>query len=119
MTLLINQIKVFNLDESGMLLDPRLPKIIAVKGIKHPTSITTGDKTQITTLACCSAAGYVIPPLVVFDRKTLKPCRDDNWGSPWDNVYGLSSNGWMDKNCLYFGLSIFLCMYLLVDQFCF
>ena len=59
--------QVFNLDELGMPLDPRPPKIIAVKGIKHSTSITTGDKTQITTLACCSAAAYVIPPLVVFD----------------------------------------------------
>ena len=37
--------EVFNLDESGMSLDPCPPKIIAVKGIKHPTSITTGDKT--------------------------------------------------------------------------
>ena len=108
---------VFNLDESGMSLDPCPPKIIAVKGIKHPTSITTGDKTQITTFACCSAAGYVIPRLVVFDRKTLKP--EMTTGEVPGTMYGLSSNGWMDENCLSFGLSIIsLCIHLRVDQFC-
>ena len=78
-----------------MSLDPCPPKIIAVKGIKHPTSITTGDKTQITTLACCSVAGYVIPWLVVFDQKTLKP--EMTTGEVPGTMYGLSSNGWMDE----------------------
>ena len=59
--------KIFNLDESGMPLDPCPPKVITQNGVKHSVSITTGDKAQITTLACCSAAGYVIPPLVMFD----------------------------------------------------
>ena len=83
--------QVFNLDESGMPLDPCPPKIIALKGIKHPTSITTCDKTQITTLAFCSAAGYVIPPLVVLDLKTLKP--EMTTGEVPGTVYGLSLNG--------------------------
>ena len=87
--------QVFSLDELGMPLDPCLPKIIAVKGIKHPPSITKGDKIQITTLACCSAAGYVIPPLVVFDRKTLKP--EMTTGEDPGTMYGMSSNGWMDE----------------------
>ena len=85
--------QLFNLDESGMLLEPCLPKIIAVKGIKHPTSITTGNKTRITTLACCSAAGYVIPPLVVFDRKTLKP--EMTTGEVPGTMYGLFK--WLDR----------------------
>ena len=71
-----------------------------MKGVKHSTSITTGDKTQITTLACCSAAGYVIPSLVVFDRKTLKP--EMTIGEVPGTMYGLSSNGWMDEELLEF-----------------
>ena len=86
--------QIFNLDESGMPLDPCPPKVITHKGVKHSTSITTGDKAQITTLACCSAAGYVIPPLVVFDRKNLKP--EMTVGEVPGTMYGLSSNGWMD-----------------------
>ena len=86
--------QIFNLDESGMPLDPCPPKVITQKGIKHSVSITTGDKAQITTLACCSAAGYVIPPLVVFDRKKLKS--EMTIGEVPGTMYGLSSNGWMD-----------------------
>ena len=70
-----------------MPLNPCPPKVITQKGVKHSASITTGGKAQITTLAC---AGYVIPPLVVFDRKKLKP--EITVG---DTVW-LSSNGWMD-----------------------
>ena len=86
--------QIFNLDESGMPLDPCPPKVITQKGIKHSASITTGDKAQITTLACCSAAGYVLPPLVVFDRKKLKS--EMTVGEVPGTMYGLSSNGWMD-----------------------
>ena len=86
--------QIFNLDESGMPLDPCPPKVVTQKGVKHSTSVTTGDKAQITTLACCSAAGYVIPPLVVFDRKKLKP--EMTIGEVPGTMYGLSSNGWMD-----------------------
>ena len=87
--------QIFNLDELVMPLDPCPPKIIAMKGVKHSTSITIGDKTQITTLACCNAAGYVIPPLVVFDRKMLKP--EMTIGEVPGTMYGLSSNGWKDE----------------------
>ena len=33
--------------------------------------LTGRTKQQITVLACTSAAGYALPPYVVFDRKTL------------------------------------------------
>ncbi len=73
--LLMKPSQVFNCDETGMPLDPKPPKVLVKKGVKHPQSITTGDKTQITVLACCNAAGYVLPPFVIYDRKTLKPER--------------------------------------------
>ena len=95
MILQINQIKYSTyIDESGMPLDPCSLKVITQKGVKHSASITTGDKAQITTLACCSAAGYVIPPLVAFDRKKLKP--ETTVGEVSGTLYELSSNGWMD-----------------------
>ena len=45
-------------------------------------------------LACCNAAGYTIPPLVIFDRKTLKP--EMTVGEVPGTMYGLSSSGWID-----------------------
>ena len=64
---------IFNLDESGFLLSPKLLKIATQKGEKHPACITSNEKTQNTVLACVSAGGYALPPLVIFDRKTRRP----------------------------------------------
>lgn len=85
---------IFNCDETGMPLAPAPSKVVAVKGDKHPYSINSGNRAQITVLSCCSAAGYAIPPLVVFDRKILKPemANEEVPGT----MYGMSSSGWMD-----------------------
>ena len=64
--------QIFNMDESGMPLDAKSPKVVAEKG-KHLSAVGSGDKTQITLVACISAAGYCMPPMVIWDRKQLSP----------------------------------------------
>ncbi len=93
--ILLKPTQIFNCDETGMPLDPKPPKVVVPKGIKHPRTITTGNKGQITVLACCSAAGYVIPPFVIFDRKALKPEMYD--GEVAGTMYGLSDSGWINS----------------------
>ena len=63
--------QIFNCDETGVSLNHTLSSVIAVKGQKHPCAITSGNKKQVTVLACTSATGYTIPPLVIFARKGL------------------------------------------------
>ena len=63
--------QILNCDESGMPFTQKLPEVIVHVG--HPYSISAWDKSQIIILACGSAAGYTIPPMVVFDRKSLTP----------------------------------------------
>ena len=97
-TLLSNELidkpcQIFNCDETGMPLSPHPPKM---EGVRHPIAATSGDKSQITVHACCSAGGYVIPPFVIFERKTLKPELAN--GEVPETMYGLSSNGWMDSD---------------------
>lgn len=86
--------QIFNTDETGMPLDPSHPLIAAGKGQQHPQGLTSGNKSQITVLSCCSAAGIVLPPLIIFDRKALKAemTKDEVPGT----MYGLSENGWID-----------------------
>ncbi len=86
--------QIFNCDESGMPLSPKPPKIIAKKGEKNPSYVTGDTKTQISILACVNAAGQWIPPMVIFDRKSLKPAL--TIGEVPNTFYGLSSKGWMD-----------------------
>ena len=87
--------QVFNCDETGMPLNPSTSKVVATKGTKHPYQLTSGDKAHITVLACASAAGYAIPPMVIFDRRVLKP--ELTIGEVPGTFYGLSDNGWIDS----------------------
>ena len=87
--------RLFNCDETGMPLCPPSPKVIDAVGSKNPSYLTGGTKAQITVLACACAAGYAIPPFVIFDRKTLVPQLTK--GEIPGTSYGLSSNGWIDR----------------------
>ena len=87
--------QIFNCDETGMPLMHKPPKVIAGVGQKHPYTITGSDRSQITILACANAAGYCIPPMVVFDCKVLNPKLAA--GEVPGTFYGLSDSGWMDS----------------------
>ena len=87
--------QIFNCDETGMSFTHKPPKVVAGVRQRHPYAITSGDKSQITVLACGSAAGYTIPPMVIFDRKSLK--LEMTEGEVPGTFYGLSDNGWMDS----------------------
>ena len=85
---------IFNCDETGFSLEHKPGKLVGMKGVKHLNSTTSGDKAQMTVLACVCAIGYSMPPMVIFDRKRLKP--DHTKGEIPGTIYGLSSNGWID-----------------------
>ena len=77
-----------------MPLNPGTSKVAAAKGAKHPYQLTSGNKVHITVLVCTSAAGYAIPPMVIFDRRALKP--ELTLGEVPGTFYGLSDSGWID-----------------------
>ena len=85
---------IFNMDETGMPLNPLPPKGVCKRGTKVTVSVLSGDKTQVTIVGCVSAASYCIPPMVIWDRKTLHP--DMTVGEVPGTLYELSSNAWMD-----------------------
>ena len=86
--------RIFNCDETGIPLNPPSSKVVAELGAKNPSYLTGSGKAQVTVLACSCATGFVIPPLVNFDRKTLNP--ELTKGEVPGTLYGLSSNGWID-----------------------
>ena len=87
--------RVYNMDESGIPLDPKPPRIVSLKGQKKVRYRSSGNKSQITVLGCCSATGQAIPPFVIFDAKQLNPF----WtkGEVPGTRYGLSKKGWTDR----------------------
>ena len=61
--------QIYNVDESGMPLDHHPPKVVSQKEQKKVRSRTSGNKSQITVIACVSATGHALPPFVIFDTK--------------------------------------------------
>ncbi|KAK3700047.1 hypothetical protein RRG08_052503 [Elysia crispata] len=58
--------RLYNADETGFSLCPKSKKVIAEKGSKHVYNLSSNTKNSVTVVACCSATGHYIPPLIVF-----------------------------------------------------
>ena len=82
---------IFNCDETGLPLNTKCGKVVTKTGIKNPSFVTGGDKSQVTVLACTSAAGYALPPFVIFDWQSLN--QGMTKGEVPGTLYGLSRNG--------------------------
>ena len=93
-------LQVFNMDETGLALDPKSLKTINLKGSKNPSTITSGSKQQITIVGCVRADGQSLPPMVIWNRKRL-PIELPNGEVP-GTIYGLSEKGWIDRELFYF-----------------
>ena len=95
--------RIYNMDETGVPLDPRPPKVVAPKGQKKVRYRCSGQKSQITVVACCNATGHAIPPFIIFAAKQLNALwmRDEVPGSR----YAVSDNGWIDQDLFHFWLT--------------
>ena len=87
--------RIFNMNETGLPLAPKPPKLLCKTGSRAFNSVTGGDKSQITEVGCVSTEGYCLPPMIIYDRKTLHP--DMAKGEIGGTLYGLSSKGWIDE----------------------
>ena len=91
--------QIYNMDETGMPLDPRPPNIIAKSGQKKVNYRQSEKKEQITVIGCGNAAGQSIPPMVIFEGKYL----DHKWtvGEIPGTLYGMSGKGWTDQQLFF------------------
>ncbi len=86
---------MYNIDESGIPLDPRPLNIVAKSGQKKVRYRVSGKKEQITGIVCVNAIGNSIPPMIIFDGKYLNLLwtRNEVPGT----YYRMSSKGWTDQ----------------------
>ena len=95
--------QVYNCDESGMPLEHKQPKTLALKGTKKVRQCTSSNKMQTTVLGRVSATGQVIPPMVVFSGKNFNHTLSE--GEVPGTFYGMSDSGWMDQELFAFWFS--------------
>ena len=69
--------QIYNVDESGMPLDHRPPRVLTTKREKKVRYRTSGNKSQITVIGCVNAAGQTIPPLFANLRRDLNTLTSD------------------------------------------
>ena len=86
--------QIYNVDETGVPLDHRPPKVVTKRGQRKVRCRTSGNRSQITVIGCVSACGQAIPPFVIFDAKSLNMEWRKNEIS--GTSYGLSDKGWVD-----------------------
>ena len=81
------------MDESGLPLDHKPSKVVTLKGTIKAHCRTSGNKIQ-TVLACASAAGDVISPMIISEGKWLNP----EWtnGEVPNTLYRMFDKGWTD-----------------------
>ena len=94
---------IYNMDETGMPLEPRPPKVIRKRGQKKVRYQTSGQKQQITVIGCGSATGHVIPPFVVFAPKHLNYLWMKN--EVPGTRFAVSDNGWVNNELFSFFLT--------------
>ena len=68
--------RIYNMDESGIPLDPRPPRVLTLKGKKKVRYRTSGKKNQITVIGCANATGQALPPFIIFDAQQLNSLWD-------------------------------------------
>ena len=86
--------QLYNVDESGIPLDPKAPKVVTLQGTRKARYQSPGRKGQITIVACGNAAGQVIPPLIIFDAKNVRHAWTKN--EVPGTMYGASEKGWIN-----------------------
>ena len=87
--LLNSPAQLYNVDESGIPLDPKSPRVVTVKGTKKYDTNLQAEKDRSLLLH----AGQVLPPLVIYDAKKVRAAwtRHEVPGTK----YGTSDKGWI------------------------
>lgn len=77
---------IYNVDESGLTVVKKMPKILAKKGKRQVGSIKSQERCSNITIICCmNALGNFVPPGMIFPRVRMKAELQD--GAPPGSVF--------------------------------
>ncbi|XP_068081988.1 uncharacterized protein [Anabrus simplex] len=85
--------RIFNADETGFLLCPKNGKVIGLKGKNDFYCVEQNNsKEQLTVMAAFSAAGWIVPPMVLYPYVRIPCAIARNHPPAWG--IGATSSGW-------------------------
>ncbi|RVE52221.1 hypothetical protein evm_003140 [Chilo suppressalis] len=91
-----NGTRVFNLDETNTMTVRKSGKVLAVRGQKQVSKVTSAEKgTLVTTCYIVNALGQALPPVMIFPRVHFK--QHMIAGAPTGTLGLATASGWMNS----------------------
>lgn len=88
--------KIWNMDETGITTVQKPTKIVATKGKRQVSKMTSGERGKLVTAVCCmSAAGQFTPPMLIFPRTRMSDLLMKD--APVGSIGVASPSGWTDS----------------------
>ena len=95
LNVLMKPMNVFNMDETGVTVVHKGGKVVTEVGRRNVWHITSGEKGKThTILTCVSAAGFVLPPFLIYPRKRITESLKE--GAIAGTVFNCSDSGWVN-----------------------
>ena len=99
--------QIWNMDETGFVIVPKLEKVIARKGSRQVHKIAHGNShDHISVAPTISAAGTYIPPLIIYKGVRTIPGLLE--GAPPGTVMGFTDTGYMREDLFQMYLTHFI-----------
>ena len=90
--------QIFYVDETGATIVHKPGKIVTELGRHNLYSLTSAERGKThTVLVCVSAAGFVLPPQIVYPHKNSMPDHLKDGGIP-NTMFTNCENGWGNKD---------------------
>ncbi|XP_060600129.1 uncharacterized protein LOC132753652 [Ruditapes philippinarum] len=90
--------QIWNMDETGKQFEHNPVRVVARKGVKNLPGRTSNQRTNTTILACVSASGQAMPPLMIVKGKTQRSLYSWNTAAaPQGTKWSFQENAWMTE----------------------
>jgi hypothetical protein len=92
-----NPARLYKCDETGIaIVQHKHTKILGLNDKRQISSVQSAERGPLVTVVrCASPSGHVIPPLLVFPRKYMKPELMN--GTPPVSVHACHLSGWIQS----------------------
>ncbi|XP_018578361.1 uncharacterized protein LOC108916564 [Anoplophora glabripennis] len=95
---------IFNIDETGLQLNNKPGYVVAAKGSRSVSNVTSGEKGEtISVIACCNGEGVFLPPACVLKGKNEKPEYKDGM-PPGSAIYMSQKSAYVTSEIFYLWL---------------
>ena len=95
--LISKPMQMYNCDKSGVTIVFKPNKVVAELGKRNVYAISAAERGKThTVLLCVLASGFVLPPMMVYHRKTCMPEKLKEGVIP-NTLFGNSESGWINS----------------------